>query len=182
MASSSSSQETGSSNQKASAYEIKRKRTITGAGSEITDAQTKKSKKDKSKASKPVKSSASKRKRGKGESSITVDVVLEAAAQVWDTEVEEDRIEKKKTFEEKYDKMIADKKQRKADYLAARDAKLKSLGLENCDEYFVQKIAEVKQIAGSDEQQADEEAEKMLELIPEVSEEKNREARGSRCG
>jgi len=168
MASSSSSQETGSSNQK---------------------------------ASKSVNSSASKRKRGKGDSSITVDVVLEAAAQVWDAE--EERAKKKKTFEEKYespmfvmtpamarmyqeyaDKMIADKKQRKADYLAARDAKLKSLGLENCDEYFVQKIAEVKQITGSVEQQTDEEEEKLLELIPEASkasEEKNREARGSRC-
>ena len=82
------------------------------------------------------------------------------------------------------DKMIADKKQQKADYLVARDAKLKSLGLENCDEYFVQKIAEVKQIAGSDEQHAVEEAEKLLEQIPEASEaseEKNRESRGSRC-
>jgi len=123
MASSSSSQETESSNQK---------------------------------ASKSVNSSASKRKRGKGESSITVDVVLEAAAQVWDAESEEERDKKKRTFEEEYEspmfvmtpamarmsqeytnKMIADKKQRKADYLAARDAKLKSLGLENCDEYFV---------------------------------------------
>ena len=66
--------------------------------------------------------------------------------------------------------LIADKKQQKADYFAARDAKLKSLGLENCDEYFVQKIAEVRQIAGSVEQQAVEEAEEMLELIPEASE------------
>jgi len=168
MASSSSSQETESSNQK---------------------------------ASKSVNSSASKRKRGKGESSIIVDVVLEAAAQVRDAK--EERAKKKKTFEEKYespmfvmtpamarmsqeyaDKMIADKKQQKADYLVARDAKLKSLGLENCDEYFVQKIAEVKQIAGSDEQHAVEEAEKLLEQIPEASEaseEKNRESRGSRC-
>jgi len=153
------------------------------------------------KASKSVNSSDSKRKRGKGESSITADAVLEAAAQVWDAE--DERATKKKTFEKEYespmfvmtpamakmaqeyaDKMIVDKKQRKADYLAARDAKLKSLGLENCDEYFVQKIAEVKQIAGSDDQHADEEAEKLLEQIPEASEaseEKNREARGSRC-
>jgi len=153
------------------------------------------------KASKSINSLDSKRKRGKGECSITADAVLEAAAQVWDAE--EVRVKKKKTFEEKYecpmfvmtpamakaaqeyaDNMIAVKKQRKADYLAARDAKLKSLGLENCDEYFVQKIAEVKQIAGSHEQHADEKAEKLLEQIPEASEaseEKNREARGSRC-
>ena len=42
--------------------------------------------------------------------------------------------------------------------------------MDKCDEYFVQKIAEVRQIAGSVEQQAIEEAEEMLELIPEASE------------
>jgi len=66
--------------------------------------------------------------------------------------------------------LIADKKQQKADYFAARDAKLKELGLDKCDEYFVQKVAEVKKIAGSIEQQAVEEAKEMLELIPEASE------------
>jgi len=149
-------------------------------GSEAAGAQTKKSKKDKSEASNPDSSSvpAPKRKRGKGESSTTEDA-----------ETEEERAKKKKAFEEKYespmfimtpamakmaqeyaDKMIADKKQQKADYFAARDAKLKELGLDKCDEYFVQKIAEVRQIAGSVEQQAIEEAEEMLELIPEASE------------
>jgi len=78
-------------------------------------------------------------------------------------EAEEARTKKKQSFDEKYEspmfvmtsemikhtdekskKMIADKRQQKIDYLAARDAKLKSLDLENCDEYFVQKIAEVK--------------------------------------
>jgi len=67
------------------------------------------------------------------------------------------------------DTMIAEKKQKKADYLVSRDAKLQSLGLENCDEYFVQKIADVRQIAGSVEQQVVEEAQEMLELIPEAS-------------
>jgi len=75
---------------------------------------------------------------------------------------------KAKEAQELADRMIAAKKKEKAALKAARDAKLKSLGLENCDEYFVQKIAEVKQIAGSVEQQATEEAEKMLEQIPEV--------------
>jgi len=41
--------------------------------------------------------------------------------------------------------------------------------LENCDEYFVQKIVEVRQIAGSVDQQVVEEAQEMLELIPEAS-------------
>jgi len=75
-----------------------------------------------------------------------------------------------KMAQEYADKMIADKKQQKADYFAARDAKLKELGLDKCDEYFVQKIAEVRQIAGSVEQQAVEEAEEILELILEASE------------
>ena len=35
------------------------------------------------------------------------------------------------------DTLTADKKKKKVDYLAARDARLKSLGLENYDEYFV---------------------------------------------
>ena len=66
------------------------------------------------------------------------------------------------------DTKIAEKKQKKAYYLAAREEKLQSLGLENCDEYFVQKIAEVRQIAGLVERQAVAEAQEMLEQIPEV--------------
>jgi len=103
-------------------------------------------------------------------------------------ETEETRTKKKQSFEEKYEspmfvmtpemvkhadekakKMIADKRQQKIDYLAARDAKLKSLGLDKCDEYFVQKIAEVRQIAGSVEQETVEEAKEILEQIPETS-------------
>jgi len=67
------------------------------------------------------------------------------------------------------DKLLADKKQKEAEYLAERDAKLQSLGLENCDEYFVQKLAEVRKIAGSVEHQVVEEAQEVLELIPEAS-------------
>jgi len=107
----------------------------------------------------------------------------------WDAEAEEESAKKKqssdtqnecpmfvmtpamaKMTKEYADTMIAEKKQKKADYLAAREAKLQSLGLENCDEYFVQKIVEVRQIAGSVEQQDAEEAQEMLELIPEASE------------
>ena len=53
--------------------------------------------------------------------------------------------------------------------MAARDARLKSLGLEDCDEYYMQKIAEVKQIAGSVEQETVKEAKEILEQIPEAS-------------
>jgi len=170
--------------------QARRKRTATDAGSEASGAQTKKSRKDKSEASKPDNSSASipKRKRGKGESSIIKDAASEADAMDWDAEVEEGSAKKKQSSDTQYespmfvmtpamarmtkeyaDTMIAEKKQKKADYLAFRDAKLQSLGLENCDEYFVQKIAKVRQIAGSVEQQVVEEAQEMLELIPEAS-------------
>jgi len=107
----------------------------------------------------------------------------------WDVEAEEGSAKKKQSSDTQYvspmfvmtptmarmtkeyaDTMILEKKQKKADYLAFRDAKLQSLGLENCDEYFVQKIAEVRQIARSVEQQVVEEAQEMLEKIPEVSE------------
>jgi len=106
----------------------------------------------------------------------------------WEVEAEEGSAKKKQSSDTQYespmfvmtpamarmnkeyaDTMIAEKKQKEAGYLAARDAKLQSLGLENCDEYFVQKIAEVRQIAGSVEQQVVEEAQEMLELIPEAS-------------
>jgi len=106
----------------------------------------------------------------------------------WDAEAEEGSAKKKQSSDTQYvspmfimalamakmtkeyaDTMIAEKKQKKADYLASRDAKLQSLGLENCDEYFIQKIAEVRQIAGSIEQQVVEEAQEMRKLIPEAS-------------
>jgi len=159
---------------------VRGKRAKSDDGSEAAGVQTKKSKKDKSESSNPdnIPASAPKRKRGKGESSTTEDV-----------EAEEERTKKKQSFDEKYEspmfimtpemikhadekakKMIADKRQQKIDYLATRDAKLKSLGLENCDEYLVQKIAEVKQIAGSVEQETVEKAKEILEQIPETSE------------
>jgi len=106
----------------------------------------------------------------------------------WDAEAEEGSAKKKQSSDTQYESpmfvmtpamakmtkeyantMIAEKKQKKADYLAFRDAKLQSLGLENCDEYFVQKFAEVRQLAGSVEQQVVEEAQEMLEQIPEAS-------------
>jgi len=170
--------------------QVRRKRTASDVGSEAKGAQTKKSRKDKSKASNPDNTSASipKRKRGKGESSIIKDAASEADAMVWDAEAEEGSAKKKQSSDTQYespmfvmtptmarmtkeyvDTMIAEKKQKKADYLAFRDAKLQSLGLENYDEYFVQKIAEVRQIAGSVEQQVLEEAAEMLEQIPEAS-------------
>jgi len=111
--------------------QVRGKRTHFDASSEATGAQNKKSKKDKSEASNPDSSSAPapKRKRGKGESSMIKDAALEADAQDWNAEAEEERAKKKQSFEEKYEspmfvmtpemvkhadekakKMIADKK------------------------------------------------------------------------
>ena len=133
---------------------VRGKRAKSVEGSEAAGVQTKKSKKDKSEASNPTDSilaSAPKRKRGKGESSLTEDVEAESRTkkkQSTDKQYESPMFvmtpEMVKHADEKAKKMIADKKQQKIDYLAARDAKLKSFGLENCDEYYVQKIAEVK--------------------------------------
>jgi len=159
--------------------QVRRKRTITDAGSKATGAQTKKSKKDKSEALKPVNSSAPvpKRKRGKGESSKAA------------SEAEEERAKKKTASEEQYespmfemtpemarmaqeqaDKMIAAKKKEKAELKVARDAKLQSIGMDGCDEFYMEKLGEVKQIADTVEQLAVKEAKEMLEEIPEASE------------
>jgi len=170
--------------------QVRRKRTASDDGSRASGAQTKKSRKDKSEASATVNSSAPipKRKRGKGESSIIKDAASEADAMKWDEEVEERSAKKKQSSDTQYEspmfvvtpamarmakehthKLLADKKQKEAEYLAERDAKLQSLGLENFDEYFVQKLVEVRQIAGSVEQQVVVEAAEILELIPEAS-------------
>jgi len=130
--------------------QARRKRSATDAGSEASGAQTKKSRKDKSEASATDNTSASipKRKRGKGESSIIKDAASEANAMDWDAEAEEGSAKKKQSSDTQYvspmfvmtpamarmtkeyaDTMIAEKKQKKADYLASRDAKLQSLGL-----------------------------------------------------
>jgi len=170
--------------------QVRRKRTSTDAVSEATGAQTKKSKKDMSEASIPDNSSAPipKRKRGKGESS-SVNTQERLA------EAREERTKKMKAFKEKYEtsgfvmtpekareaqkqieEMMAARKKEKAALKAARDAKLQSIGIDGSDEYFLEKLAEVKQIADSVEQFALEEAEEMLEKIPEASEADTSEA------
>ena len=64
---------------------------------------------------------------------------------------------------EHVDKLIADKKKKTAYYLLERDEKLKAIGQENCAEYYVEKIAEVKRIAGEAGQDVVKEAQKVLE-------------------
>jgi len=66
--------------------------------------------------------------------------------------------------------MMAERKNEKAALKAARDEKLQSIGIDAFDEYFMEKLTEVKQIADSVEQFAVKEVTEMLEKIPEASE------------
>ena len=164
--------------------QVRRKRTATDDGSEASGAQTKKSRKDSSETSIPVNNSSSipEGKRGKGESS-SVNTQERLA------EAREERAKKMKAFKEKYEtpsfvmtpakareakqqieEMMATRKKEKAALKAARDEKLQSIGIDAFDEYFLEKLAEVKQIADFVEQFALKEAAEMLEKIPEASE------------
>jgi len=78
--------------------------------------------------------------------------------------------EKAREAQTQIDEMMAARKKEKAALKAARDAKLQSIGIDDSDEFYLEKLAEVKQIADSIEQFAVKEAEEMLEKIPEASE------------
>jgi len=164
--------------------QVRRKRTATDAGSEASGVQTKKSRKDTSEASATDNSSAPipKRKRGKGEASSV-------NSQERLAEAREERAKRMKAFKEKYEtpgfvmtpekareaqkqieEMMAARNREKAAIKAARDEKLQSIGIDASDDYFLEKLAEVKQIADSVEQFALKEATEMLEKIPEASE------------
>jgi len=164
--------------------QVRRKRTASDAGSEASGAQTKKSRKDKFEASATDNSSAPipKRKRGKGEAP-PVNTQEKLA------EAREKRAKHMRAFKKKYEtpgfvmtpedareaqkmieEMMAERKKEKAALKAARDEKLQSIGIDASDEYFMEKLAEVKQIADSVKQFALKEAAEMLEKIPEASE------------
>jgi len=160
--------------------QVRRKRTATDACSEASDAQTKKSRKDTSEASATNNSSAPipKRKRGKGEApSVNTQERL--------AEAREERAKRMKAFKEKYEtpgfvmtpekareaqkqieEMMAARNREKAAIKAARDEKFQSIGIDASDEYFLEKLSEVKQIADSVEQFALKEAAEMLEKNP----------------
>jgi len=65
--------------------------------------------------------------------------------------------------------MLAERKKKQAAIKAARDEKLQSIGIDASDDYFLEKLAEVRRLAGSVEKQVVEEAAEMLEQIPEAS-------------
>jgi len=170
---------------------VRGKRAKTDDGSEAAAIQTKKPKMDKSEATSPncIPTTTPKRKRGKGESSMVKDATSEAYAKDWDAEAEEPKAKKThltgdenvspmfvmtpemtKHADEQIRKMLEEKKKEKEDLKAARDARLKSIGMDNCDEFYMQKLAEVKKIAETVEQVTVKEAKEMLEQIQETSE------------
>jgi len=131
---------------------------------------------------------APKRKRGKGEYSIIKEAAKLALEENWDAEAEEPRAKKmqltrdeivspmfimtpemSKSVDEHAKKLLEEQKKKKEQYLAAREEKLKSIGLDSCDEFYVQKLAEVKEIADTVELEAVKEAKEMLEQIQGTS-------------
>ena len=115
-----------------------------------------------------------KRKTGKGESSITSEAAKLALEEM---EAEEPRpkkmqltgieivspmfvmsLEMARRVDEHAAKLVEEKKKKKEQYLAEREEKLKSLGLDSCDDFYIQKLAEVKALAGEVEQEAVKEA------------------------
>jgi len=162
--------------------QARRKRTATDAGSEASGAQTKKSRKDKSEASNPDNTSAPTPKRKRREASLV-------NSQEKLEEARKRRAKEMSDFKKKYEtsdfvmtpedareaqkqleRMLAERKKEKAALKAARDEKLQSIGIDASNDYFMEKLAEVRQIAGSVKKQVVKEAAEMLEKIPEASE------------
>jgi len=161
--------------------QVRRKRTASDAGSEASGAQTKKSRKDTSDASAAdiCSSPLLKRKRRREAPPVTSQEKLE--------EARKERAKEMRDFKKKYEtpgfvmtpedareahkqleRMLAERKIEKAALKASRDEKLQSIGIDPSDDYFMEKLAEVRQIAGSVEKQVVKEAAEMLEKIPEA--------------
>jgi hypothetical protein len=133
----------------------KGKRARTSTDSDAVEVKTKKQKV--SAASIPRK------RRGKGERVITQEHLDEALKAI---EKEEHEPKKKKAplrivspmvevtlamkrmAKERADDIKSNKKELKAQYIQQRDEKLKSLGLGECDKFYKEKLAEVREIAG----------------------------------
>jgi len=155
--------------------EVRRKRPATNAGSEASGALTKKSRKDTSDAS----ASDIKRKRRREASPVNNQEKLEDARKRRAKQMSDFRKryetpdfvmtpEDAREAQKQIERMLAERKKEKAALKAARDEKLQSIGIDAFDDYFMKKLAEVKQIVDSVEQCALKEAAKMLEKIPKA--------------
>jgi len=117
------------------------------------------------------------------------DAAILAYEENWEAEAEEPRAKKKqltedeivspmfimtpemsKRVDEHTKKLLEEQKKKKEEYLAAREERLKSIGLDNCDEFYVQKLAEVREMADTFQLEAVKDAKEMLEQIQEISE------------
>jgi len=156
---------------------VRKKRPASDAGSEASGALHKKSKKDAS----DVSASDFKRKRSREASQVTSQVKLEVARK---RKAQEMRDFKKKyetsdfvmtpedarEAQKQIEKLLAERKIEQEAIKAARDEKLQSIGIDPFDDYFMEKLAEVKQLADSTQKQVVNEAAKMLKQIPQASE------------
>jgi len=75
-----------------------------------------------------------------------------------------------KRCQEYSDNLMAEKKRKDAQYKLERDEKLKAMGLENCDQFFVEKIVEVQEIVSKVEEEAVKGAKEVLKKAQETSE------------
>jgi hypothetical protein len=161
----------------------KGKRARTSTESEAASAKAKKQKVAKSEATNySAPGAKAKRRRSKGETVITKEQLEKALEEI---EAEEHKPKRKKQApaqivtpmfkmtpalkrmaNERADDLIADKKDLKAQYIHERDENLKAPGLENCDEYYKEKIAEVKAIVG--EVAEDDMEEEMMIIMEEA--------------
>ena len=167
---------------------VRAKRTKEDNDSEAAVTQAKKQKKAKSEATNydSVSAPSPKRKKGKGESSITSEAAKLALKEMEAEETRPNKVqltgaeivspmfvmtpEMAKRVDEHAKKLTEEKKKKKKEqYIVQREEKLKSLGLENCDDFYVQKLAEVKTMAGEVQQEAVKEVQEMLEKIQETS-------------
>ena len=67
------------------------------------------------------------------------------------------------------EKMLAERKIEQAAIKATRDEKLQSIGIDASDDYFLENLAEVRQLADSVQKQVVEEAAELLEQTPDTS-------------
>jgi len=162
--------------------QVRRKRTAFNAGLEASGAQTKKSRKDTSDASATdiCFSPLLKRKRRREAPPVTSQEKLEEARKERDKEMRDFKKkyetpgfimtpEDAKEAQKQLERMLAERKKEEAALKAARDEKLKSIGIDASDDYFMEKLAEVRRIVGSVEKQVVKEAAEMLEKILEAS-------------
>ena len=144
---------------------IKKKRPASDAGSEASGATHKKSRKEAS----DVSASDFKRKRSREAPQVTSQEQLEVARKRRAQEMRDFKKkyetsdfvmtpENAKEAQKEIERMLAERNREKEAIKAARDEKLQSIGIDPSDDYFMEKLAEIKQLAESAQKQVVKEA------------------------